>query len=233
MAEGKISETNKSCPLCGGFGSYTTGGSFGGGVTTHECSCKIDNMFKEFNKRKFENCKYCGIQLNKTIGEINKAKKAGLNLFCNRICAGLNRRKNKTAEQNKLEKKEYDRLYRAKNKEILKAKKDEWSKKDYRENPEKYKQKRRKQYSKHLEYLNTPKYKAYKKDYDEKYLAKNNYGEFWEAAVILKNIKNEIPNFEVKQQQKLINKSQKRKRNYEKIKCKEFERSTLGNIELG
>jgi hypothetical protein len=139
----------------------------------------------------------------------------------------------KTKEEKKLEKREYDKLYRAKNKERLRKEKAEWFKKDYAENQEKYKTCRKEKYSKHLEYLSTPEYKAYKKTYDEKYRVKKKYGEFWESAIILKNIEEEIPNFEVKQQLGLINKSQKRKRNYEKAKCKEFERSTLGHIERG
>jgi hypothetical protein len=28
-----------NCPICNDTGSYTTGGSFGGGVTTHKCDC--------------------------------------------------------------------------------------------------------------------------------------------------------------------------------------------------
>jgi hypothetical protein len=169
------------------------------------------------------NCDYCGKEINK----IKRCK----NVYCNKECSGLARRKNKSSEQSKMEKAEYDRQYRLKNKEILKRKKQEYFKKDYSENPEKYKEKRRKRYSKHLEYLNKPEYKAYKKQYDRVYRAKKQFGELWESHILLVDIESLIPNKEVKQQLNLINKSQKRKRNYESIKRKEFKRSPLGNIE--
>jgi len=177
------------------------------------------------------NCSYCGALLNKRNSEINRAKKKGLNLYCNRECFALSHRKNKTEEQKKKEKREYDKAYREKNKRLIKAKKSEYFKKDYAKNPDKYKKRRKEGYGYHAEYINTPEYKAYKKNYDKKHRAEKKYGEFWESSILLNEIEKQIPNREVKQQKGLINKSQKRKRNYEKTKCKEFERSALGNIE--
>lgn len=175
------------------------------------------------------NCNYCGKPLNKTTGEINRAKKAGLSLYCNRECSGLGRRNDKTKEQKKLEKQQYDKEYRNKNKERIKAKKAEYNKtKAGRATQKRDRDKRKEQ---HLEYCRQPEYRAYKKEYDQKHRAKKQYGEFWESAILLNKIEQQIPNREVKQQKGLINKSQKRKRNYEKTKCKEFERGTLGNIE--
>lgn len=168
-------------------------------------------------------CSHCG-------KDINKPKRCK-NVYCNKLCSSLGRRSNKTEQQKKKEKAEYDRQYRLNNKDMLKRKKHEYFKKDYSENPEKYKEIRRKKYSKHLEYLNKPEYKAYKKEYDRVYRAKKQYGEFWESHILLVDIENLIPNTEVKQQLNLINKSQKRKRNYESIKRKEFKRSPLGNVE--
>ena len=158
-------------------------------------------------------CAYCGNEINK------KVHKGCKNAYCSRECSGLARRKNKTEQQKKAEKRLYDALYRIRNKPILQIKKAEYFKKDYSENPEKYKAIRRKRYKQHLEYLNTPEYKAYKKEYDRKYRAKKYYGEYWESNLLLQDIELQIDNREVKQQLNLINKSQKRKRNYEKSKC--------------
>lgn len=43
----KLSKGGETCNLCGGIGSYTTGGSFGGGTTTHQCICETENIFKQ------------------------------------------------------------------------------------------------------------------------------------------------------------------------------------------
>lgn len=172
------------------------------------------------------NCAYCGEQITK------KIHKGCKNAYCNRECSGLGRRNNKTEQQKKEEKRLYDIEYRNKNIESIKEKNKTYFKKHYEANPEKYRQKRKDNYKRHLEYLNTPEYKAYKKEYDKKYRAKKQYGEFWESAIILQDIELQIDNREVKQQLNLINKSQKRKRNYEQIKRKEFKRSLVGNIKL-
>lgn len=173
------------------------------------------------------NCHYCGKHINK---KIHKGCKYA---YCNRVCSGLALRLNKTKEQKKEEKRLYDIERRKIKGDEIRAKKREYFKKDYAKNPEKYKEIRRKKYKKHLEYLSTPEYKAYKKEYDKKYRAKINYGEYWESGLLLQKIELQIDNREVKQQLNLINKSQKRKRNYEKTKCTEFERNFMGNIERG
>lgn len=48
--------------------------------------------------------------------------------------------------------------------------------------------------------------------YDRKYRAKKLYGEYWESSIILNEIQKEYDNRIVKQENNLINKSQKRKR---------------------
>ena len=70
----------------------------------------------------------------------------------------------------------YDKIYREKNKELIKEKKRAYNKtKAGREMQKRSRDKRKQQ---HLEYCRTDKYKAYKKEYDKKYLAKKKYGEF-------------------------------------------------------
>lgn len=172
-------------------------------------------------------CSFCGRDVEKSVGHINRAESEGRLMFCDRICFGLNRRKNKTTEQKKLEKSEYDKRYLAKNHDKIKAQNQIYNQTTsgramQKRNREKFKES-------HKKYIKTPKYRAWKKVYDRKFQAKKQYGEFWESFLLLRDIEYLIPNREVMQQNNLNNKSQKRKRNYEKFKREELERSTLGN----
>lgn len=155
-------------------------------------------------------CHWCGKDIEKKTGHINRAKKMGLNLFCGRVCFGLNRR---TTQEDKIEKKRlYDIEYRAKNDAIRRV-----QQKAYNESPAgraMQKRNREKFKESHLEYCRTEQYRKWKKAYDEKYHAKYNYGEFWEAALVVKEIEVVIEpeKLEVKIQKGTYNKSQKRKR---------------------
>jgi len=172
-------------------------------------------------------CEYCGKEIEKNIGHVNRARKLGMRLFCGQKCFGLFHRSNLTNEQKKEIKRLYDIEYRKKNREIIKERG-----KKYNESPAgRAMQKRsRKKFKKlHLEYCRTPEYRKWKSEYDRKHRAKKFYGEFWESAILLNQIEDMIPNREVKQQLQLNNKSLKRKRNYEKLNSEELERSTLGN----
>jgi hypothetical protein len=162
-------------------------------------------------------CAHCGKNCKKSVGHVNRAKKVGLKLFCNQKCFGLSRRLKISVKEKKRLKAEYDKKYREKNEERLKDKRKEYFKKDYAANPEKYKKKRQRKYKDHLKYLQRPEYKQYKKKYDEQYHAKNKFGDYWEAAIALKNLDNEIDYRESKKQNKIYNKStQKRKRSWQK-----------------
>ena len=68
-------------------------------------------------------CAWCNARLDKPTGAVNRARKSGLYLYCDRICGGLGRRKNKSKAQKVEEKRVYDIEYRAKNSALLKAKK--------------------------------------------------------------------------------------------------------------
>ena len=72
----------------------------------------------------------CGRTAEKESGAINRAEKQGLRIYCTRECAGRHRRKNKTSEQKKEERRLYDIEYRSKNRDLLKEKKAAY----YREN---------------------------------------------------------------------------------------------------
>lgn len=155
-------------------------------------------------------CHWCGNDVEKEIGHINRAKKMGLNLFCSKACFGLNKR---TSKQEKVEKKRlYDLMYREKKSEELRAKKREY----YKTPAGRAVQKRNRENMKerHREYIKSERYKKWKYEYDQKYHAKYNYGEFWESHLTLKAIEVVIEpeKLEVKIQKGTYNKSQKRKR---------------------
>ena len=163
-------------------------------------------------------CGYCSKEIKKSIGDINHAKKRGYGLFCNQTCSGLSHRHNKTEEQLKKEKSDYDKEFRIKNRERLKKQKHEAFKIDYAANPEKYRAIRKAKYEKHLLYLQSDKYKIWKKNYDEKRRAKIMYGEFAEASLVLKKIEDVLDAQLIKREQGItFNKStQQRKRTWQR-----------------
>ncbi len=156
-------------------------------------------------------CSVCGVSYQKKASAYNRAIKSGLNIFCSRACVGLSKRT--SLEDKKAKKAAYDKkIYHTP--ERTEARK-RYFQKSYKANPEKYRELRKARYSKHLEYLNTPEYKAWKKEYDKKYIANKNYGVFSEAAIILIELesflKQNMPD-EMKFQMGITNKTQKRKR---------------------
>jgi len=73
-------------------------------------------------------CSYCGSIADLPKGAVNRAKRVGANIYCNRVCSGLGRRKGKTKAQKIEEKRLYDAQYRGKNRSMLKEKKHKWFK---------------------------------------------------------------------------------------------------------
>lgn len=147
------------------------------------------------------------------MGHYNRAQKMGLNVYCSRACAGIGRRSGKTKEDLKAEKQAYDKEY--KQRKYVKDR----QRHRYAENPPRDKEKiwRKNRAHKHAEYCRAPKYKEYKKAYDEQYWAKKNYGEFWESAIILQKIEKEVDKHEAYRQKGTNNKSQKRKRAWKSL----------------
>jgi hypothetical protein len=136
-----------------------------------------------------------------------------MNFFCDKKCCGLS--KKTSIEEKKKVKRIYDKRYRSKNLDRIRQNKKEYFKKDYLANLEKYRQIRKEKYKKHLQYLNTSKYKKWKREYDKKYLAKKYFGKYWECAILL----NELENFLLNNAPEgmhfrmgITNKTQKRKR---------------------
>lgn len=180
-------------------------------------------------------CPQCGCQVDKRAGEVNRAKAAGRTLYCGRECAGLARRHDtRTPEQKKADKAAYDTNYRAKNREMLKAKKAAY----YAENHDREKERatRQKRMPQHLEYCRRPEYRAKKKVYDRQYRAEKFYGELAEAFVLTLEIRDAAlekagGDYELRLMKGTLSKSQKRRRDYERLNRKEPEVGTLGNLE--
>src|SRR5579862_2812247 len=99
-------------------------------------------------------CAYCGKKAEKEPSAVNRARKAGLNLYCNRRCSGFGRRLGKTKAQLKEEKRLYDIDYRNKNRVRLLAEKKARHKRTY--DPAKARVERKKRAKWHLEYCRRP-----------------------------------------------------------------------------
>jgi len=158
-------------------------------------------------------CAHCGKIVDKPSGHVNRARKAGLNLYCNRRCSGFGRRTGKTQAQKREEKRLYDIEYQAKNREKRLAQKREYHKRTY--DPVEAAKARKKRMPYHVEYCRRPDYKAWKREYDRRYRAAE-FGEFAEAYMLTidlnREIKGRITNAQVKYQNGCTNKSQRRER---------------------
>lgn len=176
------------------------------------------------------NCSYCDKEVNKPAGDVNRSKKIGAPLFCDKKCSGLGRRLNKTKAQLIEDKRLYDLEYRNKNKAMLKAKKAEAFKRNY--DPVKAAVKRKERAHLHVEYCRRPEYRAWKKKYDRVHRAKKDYGDLWEIQILAMEIQDEVESRMDKQtirvETGVYNKSQRRKR-YERSNSKKLENRTMGH----
>ena len=178
------------------------------------------------------NCSHCNKPIIKTTSEINRARKNSNKLYCNRKCAGLARRVNKSVKIKKEEKRLYDIDYRNKNKALMKIKKAEYFQRTY--DPVEAAKKRSLTMDKHIEYCRKPEYKKKKKIYDRIRKAKQAYGALWMHQLLILEIYDEVNKegrAKIKYENGCTNKTQNRKRAHEKLNSEEFERNTLGNIE--
>lgn len=164
-------------------------------------------------------CPQCGNEIHQAAGAINRALKKGSSLYCGKVCSGLARRKHKTKEQKKEEKRLYDIEFRKKNAERIRERKRLAYQRD--RDPVKEAEYRKAHMDRHVRYCQQPQYKAWKKKYDRKYRCKKEFGAFWESASILLDIENEIDNrmsrYEVYQQNGTLNKHQQRRREYDRL----------------
>lgn len=135
-------------------------------------------------------CRTCGKVAKRERGHINRSKSIGAPLYCSMACSGLGRRKNKTIPQRKYEKRLYDIQYRALNLERINQRKREYHRRTY--NSVKAAACRKTRMSYHVEYCRQLQYKSKKRYYDRQYLAQKHYGAFAEAAIVLRDIENEV-----------------------------------------
>lgn len=165
------------------------------------------------------NCAHCGNPHGRTTGEINRARSAGFRLFCSRKCFGLDRRIYKPKSQKVEEKRLYDIAYREKNIDSIKARKREYFKQTY--DPKAAAIVRKGRMAEHIEYCRRPEYRTWKRQYDQQYRARNDYGPFWESGMLLAELSNEIEQrstfYERAVAKGNLNKSLQRKRDYEKL----------------
>lgn len=159
-------------------------------------------------------CNYCNQEFEISTGHYNRAIKQGNSVYCNRVHAELGRRIEKSVKQKKAEKREYDRQFREKNADRIKKEKARWFKNTY--DPVKAAIKRKEIMPRHVEYCRQPQYKKWKKEYDKKYRAQKEYGEFSEAFIALTKLESELDTREFKYEWGLTNKSQNRKRSWQR-----------------
>jgi hypothetical protein len=158
-------------------------------------------------------CAQCGKRTEKVSGQVTRAKKIGARLFCDRWCFGASLRKGKTKAQKVAEKRLYDMAYRTKNRQMLKAKKRAYFERTY--DPRKAAVERKKRMHLHVAYCRQPRYKAWKRQYDQQYRAME-YGPFADAYLLAVNLNREIKskatNYEIRIQNQTLNKKQARTR---------------------
>lgn len=125
----------------------------------------------------------------KPAGAVNRARAAGLRIFCSRRCAGLGRRKHKTKAQKVEEKRIYDADYRRKNLARIKTNKAAYFRRTY--DPVAARIKRKKRAKAHAEYCRRPEYRKWKSEYDKKRTDKK-YGPFAECNRLMMDLNHEI-----------------------------------------
>lgn len=178
-------------------------------------------------------CHHCGSEVEKPTGQINRARKQGNNIYCNRECAGLAKRKNLTDAEKKEKKRLYDMEYRAKNKEVIKKKKAEYFQRTY--DPVEAAKYRKKRMHIHVERCRKPEYRAYKKQYDRVYRAKKDYGDLWEVQLAILSLQDEIDSradrYQIYSEKETLNKKQQRTRHEQRLNREESERRPMGYAE--
>lgn len=163
-------------------------------------------------------CAYCGKGALKESGGVNRAIRIGASLYCDRECSGKGRRIFRTDSEKRAEKAAYDAEYRERNRAILKAKKAAY----YASHADREKERavRKKRMPQHVEYCRQPEYRKWKAQYDRKYLARKRYGDFGQAAIVLRVLEAEISSrasrIEISRTNGTLNKHQNRRRDYER-----------------
>jgi hypothetical protein len=177
-------------------------------------------------------CAQCRKWIEKETGHVNRAKKVGLKLFCDKHCFGISRRRHKTKAQKVAEKRLYDIEYRRKNRKLLKAKKRAYFERTY--DPVAAAKVRKARMHLHVAYCRQPHYKRWKKRYDNRYRAGKMFGSYAESFLLLQKIEREVSSrmtkHEVRQSNGIINKAQERKRAFARLIGSQSQGRTVGNL---
>jgi hypothetical protein len=164
---------------------------------------------------------------------VNRAKRSNAPKYCGRICAGVARRKPRTVEEKRAEKSAYDARRRVILADRLKAEKAAYYQRT--KDPVKEAEARKKRMPHHLEYCRRPEYRAWKRDYDQEYLAKKKYGEFWESAILTLKIRRSCleleDDTEIRRQKGTLNKKSNRRKQYDRTYSNKPEIGPLGHVE--
>jgi hypothetical protein len=178
-------------------------------------------------------CPVCGCDFYKPPSHINRAAKSGAPVYCGRSCAGIARRKAKTPEQKREEKRAYDAARRKKLAAELKAAKAAYYQRT--RDPVKEADKRKERMPRHVEYCQRPEYRAWKRQYDLEYRNKKEFGEFWESAILALEIRRQClalsDDTEIRRNAGTLNKHQQRRRHYDRTHSNKPEIGALGNPE--
>lgn len=178
-------------------------------------------------------CSQCGVKSVRCAGDVNRARKNGANLYCSKECSGIARRKPRSVEEKKAAKAAYDREYRKKNRSALRIKKAAYYQRT--KDPVREAQERKKRMAAHFEYCRRPEYKKWKREYDRQYRAKKQYGEFADCFLLAQEIRQEClsqaSDYEIRLTAGTLNKSMKRKRDYERTHGNRAEIGALGHLE--
>lgn len=138
----------------------------------------------------------------------------GPHIFCSRPCFWMARRKFKSDKAKRAEKAAYDRIYREKNRRMLKAKKRAYFQRTY--DPVQAAIVRQKRMPQHVEYCRQPSYRRKKKRYDEKRRDRLQYGDYGKCFRLLQRLEGEVgkrmSDYEIRLQQGTLNKKQIRAR---------------------
>lgn len=165
-------------------------------------------------------CAMCATEVSREAGHVNRSRRKGDRLYCGRVCSGLGRRLQNppTEVERSAAKAAYDAEYRAKNRASLKAKKSAWFQQTY--DPDAAREYRKARMPLHVEYCRQPEYRAWKREYDRQYRARE-YGDYAEAFLLLQDVQTEVLSRATRYEIDLANgklcKSQKRRRQYENL----------------
>lgn len=138
-------------------------------------------------------CDHCGDPVPQSRGAINRARRMGKRLFCSRHCFGLSRRVERSADESRRLKAEYDAKRRASIASRLRQEKAEYHRRTY--DPAKARARRKGRMAYHVEYCRRyyadPARKLEKFEYDVRRRGKE-YADFAEAWRLLIELEREV-----------------------------------------